>query len=531
MSFHGHSLIDGRRSAQGTPLFQAVSPLDSTTLPGFFATATATEVNEALEAAKDAFPAFRDADGETRALFLEAIADGIMDLGSTLIDRARLESGLPVPRLEGERGRTVNQLRMFAKIARENTWYDARIETAQPDRQPIPKPDLRRAMQPIGPVVVFGASNFPLAFSVAGGDTASALVTGNPVVVKAHEAHPGTSELVAEVIVAAAAKTNLPAGVFSLVHGNGRTVGPWLAKHPATKAIGFTGSLAAGRALFDAAASRPDPIPVFAEMGSLNPIVLLPGTLKSRPTETAALLATSATAGAGQFCTKPGIIVATEGEGLDAFRTALSSSFAAVPPTTMLHAGIADTYGKSSSKLAEHAALTIVGRSSTEADTTATQGGALMVETTAEKFLAHPELAHEVFGPFSTLVVAKSAQEVSDILGTLGGQLTASIFGDEAELGNAAPLVSQLSEIAGRVIINGVPTGVEVNTSMQHGGPWPASSDARFTSVGTAALERFIRPVSYQGAPQSLLPPALRDSNPLQIDRLVNGVHTRESIQ
>lgn len=522
MSLHGQSLIAGRRSAGTTPHFHAISPLDRSELPGEFVTASDADVNEALTAAKSASAAFREADGETRALFLEAIADGIVALGDTLIERARLESGLPVPRLEGERGRTVNQLRMFAGIARDNSWVDARIETALPDRHPLPKPDLRRSLQPIGPVVVFGASNFPLAFSVAGGDTASALATGNPVVVKAHEAHPGTSELVGGVIAAAAEKVGLPAGVFSLIQGDGRTVGPWLAKHSATKAIGFTGSLAAGRALFDAAASRPDPIPVFAEMGSLNPIILLPGIIENRGKETATLLAGSATAGAGQFCTKPGILIASPGEGLREFREALGTAIAAVPPTTMLHGGIAATYDKSSSKLARHPALEIVGQAAAEADPAATQGRALLVQTTAEQFLAHPELAHEVFGPYSALVIA-TPEEIPAVLSALGGQLTASIFGEESELAGAAEIVSQLSEIAGRVIVNGVPTGVEVNSAMQHGGPWPASTDVRFTAVGTAALERFIRPVSYQNSPAAFLPAALRDENPLGIARQVNG--------
>lgn len=531
MSFHGQSLIAGRRAAGSAPHFHAVSPLDSRELPGEFATATEAEVDAAMNAAKEAAATFRDTDGETRAKLLEAIAAGIEALGDTLIERAMLESGLPRPRLEGERGRTTAQLRMFAQLARDGSWVDARIETAVPDRKPVPKPDLRRVMQPIGPVVVFGASNFPLAFSVAGGDTASALVTGNPVVVKAHEAHPGTSELTGEAIAAAVRGAGLPAGVFSLIQGNGRTVGPWLAKHPATKAIGFTGSLAAGRALFDAAASRPDPIPVFAEMGSLNPIVILPGTLAAKPAETAGALAVSATAGAGQFCTKPGVIVTQGREGLDAFRGALADAFAAVPPTTMLHAGIAASFGKASEALAVHPALTLIGRAGADADPTATQGRALMAETTAGQFLAHPELAHEVFGPYSLLVVASSGEEVTRVLDALGGQLTASVFGEDTELSAAAPLIERLSEIAGRVIVNGVPTGVEVCASMQHGGPWPASSDARFTSVGTAAYQRFIRPVSYQNCPQILLPSSLKDENPLGIPRLINGRSTTDPVR
>ncbi|HEY8962807.1 MAG TPA: aldehyde dehydrogenase (NADP(+)), partial [Luteolibacter sp.] len=412
---------------------------------------------------------------------------------------------------------------MFARIARENSWLDARIETAQPDRKPFPKPDLRRVLQPIGPVVVFGASNFPLAYSVAGGDTASALATGNPVVVKAHEAHPGTSELVGEAIAAAARKSGLPAGVFSLLQGDGRTLGPWLAKHPATRAIGFTGSILAGRALFDAAASRPDPIPVFAEMGSLNPVIVLPGALGSRAQEIAAMLANSATSGGGQFCTKPGVILAHETDGLSAFRDSLEQAFAAAAPTTLLHAGIAANFDRAGSQLSDHPAFRTLATSSKPADLNATQVHAWLAETTSEAFLSHPEFRHEVFGPFALLVTVRSPEEIEAILDAIGGQITASIFGDESELVASASLVRRLSESAGRVIVNGVPTGVEVGPATQHGGPWPASTDGRFTSVGTAALERFVRPVAYQNCPQALLPPALRDDNPLGISRLVDG--------
>lgn len=524
MPLHGYSLIAGRHATGGEPRFRAISPLDRQPLPGEFATATETEVDEALRAAKEAFVSFRETDGETRATFLETIATEILALGDALLDRARRETGLTRERLESERARTVGHLRMFAQIALENAWLDARIETAQPDRKPFPKPDLRRVMQPIGPVVVFGASNFPLAYSVAGGDTASALATGNPVVVKAHEAHPGTSELVGEAIVAAARKTGLPAGVFSLLQGDGRTLGPWLAKHPATRAIGFTGSLVAGRALFDAASSRPDPIPVFAEMGSLNPVIVLPGALGSRAQEIAATLANSATSGGGQFCTKPGVILAQETDALPAFRRSLERAFASAVPATLLHAGIAANFDRAGNQLGANPALRTLATATKPADPNATEAGAWLAETTGEAFLAHPELRHEVFGPFALLVTIRSPEEIEAILNTIGGQITASVFGDESELASSAKLIRRLGESAGRVIINGVPTGVEVGPATQHGGPWPASTDVRFTSVGTAALERFVRPVAYQNCPQALLPPALRDDNPLGISRLVDGV-------
>jgi NADP-dependent aldehyde dehydrogenase len=520
---HGNSLVAGHRSPGGPPFFHVVSPPDRRELPGAFATATETEVDEALRAAMDAFPAFRASDGETRARFLEAIADRLHEIEQPLLARAHQETGLPPQRLAAELARTTGHLRMFARIARENAWLDARIETADPDRQPVPKPDLRRVMRPIGPVVVFGASNFPLAYSVAGGDTASALATGNPVVVKAHEAHPGTSELTGEAIAAAAREVGLPGGVFSLLQGDGRTLGPWLAKHPATRAIGFTGSLAAGRALFDAAASRPDPIPVFAEMGSLNPVILLPGALGSRTEEIAAALTRSATTDGGQFCTKPGLWIAPNGDALPAFRNALQQAFAGVTPATLLHAGICANFDRSTAGLTAHPALRPLAISTSEADAAATQGRPLALETTAASFLAHPELRHEVFGPFALLVVVRSPAEIPAVLDALGGQLTAAVFADDAELAAAAPLLDRLAEIAGRVIVNGVPTGVEVGLATNHGGPWPASTDVRFTSVGAAALQRFIRPVAYQNCPQALLPPALRDDNPLGIARWVDG--------
>jgi NADP-dependent aldehyde dehydrogenase len=521
---HGHSLIDGRRAEGGEPHFQAISPLDRQPLPVEFTTATEAEVDEALRAAKAAFVHFRETDGETRAQFLETIAAEILTLGDDLLERAHRETGLTRERLVAERERTVGHLRMFARIARENSWLEARIETAQPDRKPFPKPDLRRVMQPIGPVVVFGASNFPLAYSVAGGDTASALATGNPVVVKAHEAHPGTSELVGEAIAAAARKTGLPAGVFSLLQGDGRTLGPWLAKHPATRAIGFTGSLAAGRALFDAAASRPDPIPVFAEMGSLNPVIVLPGALEARAEQIAATLANSATSGGGQFCTKPGVILAYDTAAMPTFREALGKAFADAAPTTLLHAGIAANFSRTETQLSANPALRTLAISTQPADPNATQARAWLTETTGEAFLAHPELRHEVFGPFALLVTIRSPEEIEAILEAIGGQIAVCVFGEVDELSTSAAFVRRLAESVGRVIVNGVPTGVEVGPATQHGGPWPASTDGRFTSVGTAALERFVRPVAYQNCPQALLPPALRDDNPLRISRLVDGI-------
>lgn len=525
---HGFSLIAGSPSTGSAGTFQAVSPIDLATLPGEFQTATAAGINLAMNAAHLAFASFRNSDGETRATLLERIADEIEALGDALIERARLESGLPDARLLGERGRTCGQLRMFAAQARSHAWQDARIETALPDRQPIPKPDLRRHLAPIGPVVVFGASNFPLAFSVAGGDTASALATGNPVVVKAHEAHPGTSELVAGAIVKALAALHLPAGIFSLLQGSGRAIGIPLVRHPHARAVGFTGSLAAGRALFDAAASRPDPIPVFAEMGSLNPIVLLPSALDAKAEETARSIAGSITQGVGQFCTKPGLILIADCPAAATFRASLAAAIEATAPGTMLHQGISQSFQRGCAAMSEHPAVTVLARAAAPAE--GCQGAALVVEAAAADVLTDHSLREELFGPFALLVAVGDADEAATVLATTGGQLTASVFADPAD--PALPsLLDSLAQSAGRVIVNGVPTGVEVCASMQHGGPWPASTDSRFTAVGSAALLRFVRPVSYQNLPDPLLPPTLQNANPLGIPRLVNGTTTLDPVK
>lgn len=522
---HGHSLVAGRRSAEGSDWFHAVSPIDSRPLPGDFRVATTAEIDAAMAAAHNAAPAFRASDGHARAAFLESIATGLIDLADPLIERTHLETGLPTDRLHAELDRTVGHLRMFAAIARDHSWHDPRIETADPDRRPLPKPDLRRLLLPIGPVVVFGASNFPLAYSVAGGDTASALATGNPVVVKAHEAHPGASEWVGEAIAAAARQVGLPGGVFSLLQGPGTRLGGPLARHPYTRAIGFTGSITAGRALFDAAAFRPDPIPVFAEMGSLNPIALLPSAL-AHPDDavrTAERIGRSIVGGGGQFCTKPGVILLPDESAAEPFRRHLADLVTATAPATLLHAGISRSFDQSTRHLTASTAATLTARSAGNGTATGDcRAAATLVEVTAAGFLAEESLRHEVFGPFAVMVRYASADEIPSVLRALGGQLTASVFGATDEI-RSSRLLELLPEIAGRVIVNGVPTGVEVGSAMQHGGPWPASSDSRFTAVGSAALLRFVRPVAFQNVPDSLLPPALQNANPLRIIRLIDG--------
>jgi alpha-ketoglutaric semialdehyde dehydrogenase len=529
-TLHGSNYIAGRLAASPR-IFTATSPLDGRELAGGFCLASLEDADAAMEAAAAAAAPLASTTGESRAAFLERIADEIMALGDALIERAGLETALPAARLLGERARTVNQLRLFAALARDGGWVDARIDRALPDRQPLPRPDLRRAKQPLGPVVVFGSSNFPLAFSVAGGDTASGLCTGNPVVVKAHRAHPGTSELVAGAIARAVEACGMPAGTFSMLHGEGSVIGTALVRHPAARAVGFTGSRKAGRALCDAAAARPDPIPVFAEMSSLNPVFVLPAALADRGSEIAKGFVASMTLGVGQFCTKPGLVFAVAGAALDRFKAAAAEAIAAAAPGSMLSADIRGAFDHGREAVCAAHGATVVARSTASADPLKTQAAGIIVETTADAFLGNPALAEEVFGPFSLVVAVPSHREMEVIARRLEGQLTATIHGTRQDLGAAGGLLEILATKAGRVIVNGFPTGVEVCHAMQHGGPWPATSDARFTSVGSAALERFVRPVCYQDVPDALLPPSLRNSNPLGIERLVEGVRSKDPLE
>ena len=496
--------------------FSAFNAATGEPLPPSYADATLAEIDFTVEAARQSADAFARATPATRAALLDAIAAGLEARGAEWIARAHLETGLPVARLEGERNRTAAQLRLFAAVVREGSWVDARIDPAQPDRKPAPRPDLRRMLRPIGPVAVFGASNFPFAFSVAGGDTASALAAGNPVVVKAHPAHPGTSEIAAAAIRAALAGVGLPAGVFGLVQGAAPEVSHALVRHPAIAAVGFTGSTRAGRALFDAAAARPQPIPVFAEMSSVNPLFVLPGALGQRGEAIAEGLVGSCTLGVGQFCTKPGLVFGPAGPAWEAFAATVAARAKAAPPGVMLHAGIQESFTRGLAALRDVEWLA--------------QGGAWVARVEAASFRARPELAHELFGPFTLLVTVRDRAEALALAGELEGQLTATIHGTPEDLEEATDLVAILARKAGRLLCNGYPTGVEVSPAMQHGGPYPATTDARFTSVGTAAIFRFARPVCYQAFPESLLPDALRDANPLGLLRLVDGRPTRDPL-
>ncbi len=490
--------------------------------------ASTADIDAALVAADRAFEVYRALPAERRAALLEQIAVELEALGDELLAVAHAETALPVAeRLAGERARTVKQLRLFASMARDGSWVDARIDRANPDLKP-PRPDIRRMLIPIGPVAVFSASNFPLAFSVAGTDTASALAAGCPVVVKAHPAHPATSELTARAVRLAIEQTGLPAGVFSLLHSTRNDIAVALVRHPLTRAVAFTGSLTAGRALFDAGATRPEPIPVYAEMGSVNPVFVLPGALSDRADAIAEGLAQSVTLGVGQFCTCPGIAAGIAGPAFDQFVTRLEAVMTNARPATMLYPRILQSYQAGWRQLSSIDGVRTV-RGEVVAGEEGAQARPTLFVTDAPTFLEHHALREEVFGPATVVVRCDSREQLEDVARAMDGQLTATLHGTPADLAEHASLVSVLERKAGRLIVNGFPTGVEVCSSMQHGGPYPATTDARSTSVGTAAIERFARPVAYQNFPPSALPLELQDANPRRLWRSVDGEMTRDS--
>ena len=527
MALHGKNFIGAKLSALSAKTFHGYDPRAGKKLETAFHQANDEEIDCALNLATDAAPVLREQSAETIAGFLDEIAKQIEVLGDALIEQAMLESGLGRDRLTGERGRTVNQLRMFAALVREGSFVDARIDTALPDRKPLPRPDLRRMLIPLGPVAVFGASNFPLAFSVAGGDTASAFAAKNPVVVKGHPAHPGTSELVAGAIVRAVQACGLADGTFSLLHGVDPEVSLAIVRHPAIKAVGFTGSQRAGRAIFDAAAQRPDPIPVYAEMGSVNPVFVLPGALRERGESIAQGITASVNLGTGQFCTCPGLVIGVEDESFVAFSRSLRAGFEKSVPATMLHPGILHSYQQAVTRASDQRGVQ-TSRCAQVADEVKTEATPAIFETDASTWLANERLAEEIFGPASIVVRGKSDDELLDIASALPGTLTATIHGTAEDIKRHRALVQVLETKAGRLVFNGYPTGVEVSPAMHHGGPYPATSDSKFTSVGTAAILRFLRPVCYQNFPDQSLPPELQSKNPRQIWRTVNGTLTRE---
>ncbi|GGI25488.1 aldehyde dehydrogenase (NADP(+)) [Pedobacter mendelii] len=507
--------------------FNAINPSTGLTIEGEFFKANESLINEALISATEAFQLYRSINKELKAFFLNTIADEITAITDNLVKRASLESGLPLPRLQGEVGRTTGQLRLFANLIAEGSWVNAIIETAQPERQPLPKSDIRRMMIPIGPVVVFGASNFPLAFSVGGGDTASALASGCPVIVKAHPAHYGTSALVGAAIIKAVEKTGMPKGVFSMLYDDGYEIGSSLVKHPLTKAVTFTGSFKGGMALIKLAEQRENPIPVFAEMGSINPIIFLPQALENQAEELAKKYAASITLGAGQFCTNPGLMLAIESPALVTFKQTLSEAITSIPSATMLTAGIAVNYHKQAAEIINEEEISVIGISNLRNKELENQSQALVAEISASDFIRNPKFSEEVFGPYSLLVIAKDLAELEAVISVLDGQLTATLMAEKEELKDYKSLINKLTDKTGRIILNGVPTGVEVCTAMQHGGPFPATNDSRFTSVGSTAVYRFVRPLAYQDWQQDLLPDELKDGNPLNIFRTVNQKLTK----
>ena len=552
-----------------TDTIYGVNPRTGERLEPGFPAADSARVDALVADALAAFGRFRTTSGSDRAELLRAIATEIEALGDELITVCDAETALGPVRIASERGRTVTQLRMFADLVDEGSWVDARIDTAIPDRSPLPKPDIRRMLAAIGPVVVFGASNFPLAFSVAGGDTASALAAGNPVIVKAHGSHPGTSALVGRAVSAAVAQCGLPAGVFAVVHGPGSVVGSALVKHPGVRAVGFTGSRGGGRALMDLAAARSTPIPVYAEMGSINPLIMLPGAIANRGTAIAEGLAGSVCLGVGQFCTNPGLILVVEPAGDDAasggsavpegsagsgeragaapgdaanapdtaaaataaFVSALAATMEAKGPGVMLNASIASNYCAMVSRFAsEHGVVTHTGAGSSDGPEGHATVKPALFSVSADLFVRSPLLAEEVFGPATLIVRCASADDVTRCLNVIGGNLTATLHGEDDDFARFNQLVRTVEQTVGRVIFNGFPTGVEVCPSMTHGGPYPASASEFHTSVGTGAILRFARPVSYQSCPPSLLPAELVDANPRGIMRIVNGAYTRDPV-
>jgi len=527
IALHGASIIGGESLAGGGHAFYGVDPATGARLDPEYRCASLGDLNRAAALAEEAFAIYGRLPGREKARFLRAIAAGIEAIVPELVERANRETALPEARLKGESARTINQLRLFAQVVEEGSWVNARIDPAQPGRAPLPRSDIRSMMRPLGPVAVFGASNFPLAFSVAGGDTAAAFAAGNPVIVKAHHAHPGTSEIVGQVIARSAKECELPPGVFALLFGPGSEIGAALVGHPNIKAVGFTGSLAGGKALMDRAAARPEPISCFMEMSSVNPVFVLPEALYTRGEEIARGLFGSFTLGVGQFCTKPGLVFLPRNVSGDIFVAELKAHVEKAGAAAMLTEGIAKSYRSG-----------IAGRkSSVETIAQASSDGAgncysapVVMQIAAGDLLKEPELATEVFGPSTLLIRYENREELMALARSLEGQLTATLHGTDADLAGHADLIAVLERKAGRLIVNGFPTGVEVCHAMVHGGPYPATSDSRATSVGTYSIYRFVRPVCFQDFPRGALPAELKDENPLGIWRLVDGQFTREAV-
>lgn len=521
MELLGTSFLGTERGAPGGVTFRAINPASSDPLADDFHSSSLEDVDRAVRLAAEAFDSYAQLSGKAKAAFLRRCADGLDAHRDEIARRAHLETALPMARLTGEVGRTSGQLRLFASLVEEGSWVQARIDPALPERAPLPRPDLRSMLRPLGPVAVFGASNFPLAFSVAGGDTASALAAGCPVIFKAHPAHPGASEMVAAIVTEAVQKEGLHAGTFTMLFDCGIEVGAALVQHPLVKAVAFTGSLRGGRALMDLCAARPQPIPCFTEMSSGNPVFVLPSALRKGPAELAKNLFGSMTLGGGQFCTKPGIVLVPDAAEGKPFFDELKSLVEKSQPFTLLTADIAQTYSRATA--ARSGQIPLAATASTPEATAGFAANAKLFTVCLDQMIGQPELAEEIFGPNTLLVHCGTTADYMRAARALDGHLTATLLGDEDDLIAHAALVRILEQKAGRLIVNGYPTGVEVTHAMVHGGPYPASSDPRFTSVGTPAIYRFAKPVCFQNFPQALLPAELQDGNPLGIRRLRDG--------
>lgn len=511
MELTGQHLISKPVPATNRKTFRAVNPATGDFLAGSFVEGTTEDVAAAATLAERDFDFFRQTSGLQRSELLAAIAEELLTLKESIVQRGNLETGLTLPRLEGELGRTINQLQMFSQFVENDDYKLMKIEQAVPDRQPLPKSDLRLTQIPIGPVAVFGASNFPLAFSVAGGDTASALAAGCPVIFKGHPAHPGTSELAGRAIQQAIKKTGLPDGIFSLIQGSGHEIGAALVQQPQIKAVTFTGSSAGGRALFDLAAARPDPIPVFAEMGSVNPVFILPQALQDDCHSLAAKYAESVTLGVGQFCTNPGLLFAMKGEYLDDFLRVTSDHLSRMEPMPMLHAGIKKNFNEKLKLLKAVQGVSRISGSDSQGDKGCFVSPTLLL-VSADDFFRESNISEEVFGPSSVVVQCESQEQMLALAEKLQGELSATVYASTAEEDFCRKLLILLEKKVGRLILNEFPTGLEVCGAMNHGGPYPATTDSRFTSVGTMAINRFLRQICYQNFSANLLPSELQNT-------------------
>jgi len=530
LTLHGYSIIGGESRDGDGATFHGFDPATGERLEPIYRCASLADLNLAADLAEEAFEMYGKLSGREKARFLRRIADGIEAIVPELVERANRETALPEARLKGESARTINQLRLFAQVVEEGSWVNARIDPAQPDRKPLPRSDIRSMMRPLGTVAVFGASNFPLAFSVAGGDTAAAFAAGCPVIVKAHHAHPGTSEMVGQVIARSVKECGLPAGVFALLFGAGSEIGAALVDHPKVKAVGFTGSLSAGKALMQRAAARPEPIPCFMEMSSVNPVFVLPEALYSRGEQIARGLFGSFTLGVGQFCTKPGLVFLPRNADANMFVDELKAQVEKAAITPMLTEGISKSYQSGiAGRQAQSCVETVAQTASNGAKSS--YAVPVVMQISGKDLLREPELATEVFGPSTLVIRYESREEALKLARSLEGQLTATLHGSEADLAAFGDLIAILERKVGRLIVNGFPTGVEVCHAMVHGGPYPATSDSRTTSVGTYSIYRFVRPVCFQDFPQAALPEELKNENPLGIWRLMVGQFTQDAVR